>query len=574
MRGGPRSHSESQEPDRTKVTVAQEADLGGFVTLLSLIGSRKHITQKHKVLPWLTRTIEELYDARFEVVPAVETEEVDVFTRPHQEVPPFPIFIHEHLCTIYGLKHLVDQTCWDLMYNTQLLRGGNIHVETFGLFLEEVFDENDLLFYLYVRSVLQTELMRSTHTKDSPVEATISWKQVNIVARTIFGRLSEDLYHQCLRTIDKYMLVDEEGEQYVEAINFLYVALVQYHDARKRGSKVHGTPSRGSSVDFDQHSEAGTMKSNDSDAFKDIKHQGSPETAASQSRHYTELKNAELPPAQPQKDTARHDVVLDDEAKAMENTVREIASSRDSSGTSVEGSRGIVTASRAELKSGVNSGHEDISAQSTVSRVAWEPPGDGVRKASEPPTKVQLDGDVATPKSPPPPPPPPAEKRDHSLDEYRPDLTATEQILLVLKRKLQQARQTYLDSVLQAGQLLPGSIRAELFDKVNAELEKKVREIISDIAGARRSHEHSERCTAVPDACIYCLLQRKFREILRSCRETGFVDIHIESQIDDYAKTVISSNEVREVVEPLVALLVTYATAKSDLDPGRNESFG
>ena len=44
------------------------------------------------------------------------------------------------------------------------------------------------------------------------------------------------------------------------------------------------------------------------------------------------------------------------------------------------------------------------------------------------------------------------------------------------------------------------------------------------------------------------------------------MDIHIESQIQDYAKTVINSNEVRQEVEPLVALLVTYAKAKSELD--------
>ena len=237
---------------------SDEIDLSGFTSFLSLIGSRKHITPKHKVLAWLTRTIEELYDARFEVIPAVEIEEDSLFARPQQEVPPFPVFIYETWGKLYGLKHLVDQTCWDLLYNTQCLRKNNIHVETFGLFLEEVFDENDLLFYLYVRSVLQTELMRSTHVKQSPVEATISWKQVNLVARTIFGRLSEDLYRQCVQTVDKYMLIDEEGEQYVEAINFLYVALVQYHDTRKRGVNLR---TRGSSVEWDQQSETATTAS-------------------------------------------------------------------------------------------------------------------------------------------------------------------------------------------------------------------------------------------------------------------------------------------------------------------------
>lgn len=55
----------------------------------------------------------------------------------------------------YGLRSLVAQTCWDLLYNTHALRKDHLEVEVFARFLEEFYDPDDLLFFLYVRNVIQ-----------------------------------------------------------------------------------------------------------------------------------------------------------------------------------------------------------------------------------------------------------------------------------------------------------------------------------------------------------------------------------------------------------------------------------
>ena len=74
---------------------------------------------------------------------------------------------------------------------------------------------------------------------------------------------------------------------------------------------------------------------------------------------------------------------------------------------------------------------------------------------------------ITVPTSPPPPPPSPPRDVTLHAEKRASDFTPTEQILKILKRKLQQARQTYLNSILQPGRLLPEPVQVELFEKVN-----------------------------------------------------------------------------------------------------------
>lgn len=49
---------------------------------------------------------------------------------------PFPLFAYDFYSKRYGLKTLVDQMAWELLYNVQLLRNEYLEVETFARFLE------------------------------------------------------------------------------------------------------------------------------------------------------------------------------------------------------------------------------------------------------------------------------------------------------------------------------------------------------------------------------------------------------------------------------------------------------
>ena len=70
----------------------------------------------------------------------------------------FPVFVTDFLGKRFGLWSLVDQHAWDLIYNVHALRQENLEVEIFARFLEEYYDPDDLLFFLYVHSVVEKEL--------------------------------------------------------------------------------------------------------------------------------------------------------------------------------------------------------------------------------------------------------------------------------------------------------------------------------------------------------------------------------------------------------------------------------
>ena len=89
-------------------------------------------------MPWLMRAIEELYDARYAKDTADLREDNDGAGGGGGGVgnTPFPLFAYDFYSKRYGLRTLVDQMAWELLYNVNLLRNEFLEVETFARFLE------------------------------------------------------------------------------------------------------------------------------------------------------------------------------------------------------------------------------------------------------------------------------------------------------------------------------------------------------------------------------------------------------------------------------------------------------
>ena len=64
-------------------------------------------------------------------------------------------FVYRYLLKSLGLKSLVDQTCWDLLYNVSILQETLREVEIFSMYLREIWDENVLIFMLFCRNAIQ-----------------------------------------------------------------------------------------------------------------------------------------------------------------------------------------------------------------------------------------------------------------------------------------------------------------------------------------------------------------------------------------------------------------------------------
>jgi hypothetical protein len=201
------------------------------------------VSPRPKLLSWLMRAIEEVYDARFAHEAAeVGRNESDFVAE--QVSCMFPAFVVKRLSTKVGLRSLVDQTCWDLLYNSHVYRRDYLEVEMFCRFLQEFYDHDDLLFFLYVRSVVAKQLHVSFKTRwtksdgpgRQPKSLWLSYRECVHVAKTVFGDANESLCRDFLSIVQPQMVgqraAGQQDSRRIDITQFLHLAVVGYHQTR------------------------------------------------------------------------------------------------------------------------------------------------------------------------------------------------------------------------------------------------------------------------------------------------------------------------------------------------------
>jgi ankyrin repeat protein len=78
----------------------------------------------------------------------------------------FPIFVFMYLSKIFGLKILVQQTAWDLLYNLEALKEDYPEINSFSLYLREIRDIDTTLFFLHCREIIQNRFSVIFKTKE------------------------------------------------------------------------------------------------------------------------------------------------------------------------------------------------------------------------------------------------------------------------------------------------------------------------------------------------------------------------------------------------------------------------
>ena len=194
-----------------------------FARFTSLIGGADSVKPKVRPIAWVMRHVEEIFDSRY----SKDTAELRGEAEPDGAATPFPTFVVEFFSKRYGLRSLIDQTCWDLIASVDVLRRQHLEVETFARFLEEAFDPDDLLFFLYVRSVVQKELgvsFRSRWTElgragtasadaspsgkaagGGPAPLFLTFREVQLVSRVVFGSEADPLYKSFVALVERHL---------------------------------------------------------------------------------------------------------------------------------------------------------------------------------------------------------------------------------------------------------------------------------------------------------------------------------------------------------------------------------
>jgi len=203
------------------------------------------------VLWW--QLIEEMYDARYAH---------DLVEANHEEPAAkassssMPVFVYDFFSKKYGLKGLVEQTCWDLVCNLEEYRASYQEVEVFGCFLEEKYDADDLLFFLYIRNVIQVQLEKTRGNlgpnsaktgggrgKSQREAVRLTDRMCMGVIRTVFGEDPEMLMDTFLADLDEH-LTQIKGQKHrtIDMTVFLALALNEYHETRPQEGEPSQSP--------------------------------------------------------------------------------------------------------------------------------------------------------------------------------------------------------------------------------------------------------------------------------------------------------------------------------------------
>ena len=175
-----------------------------------------------------------------------------------------------------------------MLYNVHKLRRDHTEVEVFARFLEEAFDPDDLLFFLYVRSVVQKELSYNFRGRwsemgryaaptpgggagaaaASPASAAaagavdargggasypgslqMSFRDCSLVSRVVFGSESDPLFKTFIAMIERNMVGKKTAKadnRRIDVSSFLHLAVVEYHETRpaEEGGGGAGSPAQ------------------------------------------------------------------------------------------------------------------------------------------------------------------------------------------------------------------------------------------------------------------------------------------------------------------------------------------
>ncbi len=226
-----------------------------FVSLIAF--DREVVRPKLRPLSWVMKLIEDIYDSRFahEKHDVEREEDMSSFDL---ILLIFPIFVVRRLGTNVGLKSLVDQTCWDLLFSMDYYRNDYLECELFGRFLQEFYDHNDLLFYLYVRSVIAKVL--HIHFKNrwtmnkfdgpgrQPQSLWMSYREALHITGIIFGKDNREMIRDFMSMITPQMVGsvnDSTDSRRIDITEYLHLSVVGYHQSQSRNANANNNDGGG-----------------------------------------------------------------------------------------------------------------------------------------------------------------------------------------------------------------------------------------------------------------------------------------------------------------------------------------
>jgi hypothetical protein len=170
---------------------------------------------------------------------------------------PFPSFVVEFLANKYVKKPMIDQHALDILLSADYFKNNSKEIKIFYKFLNEEYDTDDLIFFLFVRSCIEKEMkimfiekareeIKLQQYEDKEKIDTDLYLNIrtcfrsnlflfkNLVANTIFGNEEELLLNSFMEKIEQNLVSSQKiGKNMIAASTILEITLEDYHQSRQ-----------------------------------------------------------------------------------------------------------------------------------------------------------------------------------------------------------------------------------------------------------------------------------------------------------------------------------------------------
>ncbi|KAF4699471.1 hypothetical protein FOZ63_007156, partial [Perkinsus olseni] len=184
-----------------------------------------------------------------------------------QQTSVASIFVH-WLTGRLGLRRLTDQGMMETLLLVHRSREADMMADIFARLLEGSYDATDLLFFLYVRSIVSTNVQVDKSPKAAhrhhhqPIIVQLPLNDIKALAKKVFGRDQKTIYDTFLHVLtdeitkagggdgvtvgqQHHHTEDHEQQPLVEVGYFMYIALWVYHHQRPEVMMATGHPPQG-----------------------------------------------------------------------------------------------------------------------------------------------------------------------------------------------------------------------------------------------------------------------------------------------------------------------------------------
>lgn len=222
-----------------------------YFNFFSLVKPMVGIRPKKITLYDLRYYIEEIYSVAF----LKYTQILKMKSNDNNEIifPSFPSFIFEFIVNKYAKKQLIDQTCMNILLSLEYFKLNFEDIKLFSNFLNENYNNEDLLFFLFLRSNIEKNLGVSIlekakddtiiqHKEDKEeifMNLYLNQKQISKIITTIYNCDDEILLNQVLQRLVPFYEGNSKKNIYNIYI-FLTCLTDDYHLSREKYDESQG----------------------------------------------------------------------------------------------------------------------------------------------------------------------------------------------------------------------------------------------------------------------------------------------------------------------------------------------